>query len=59
MDDQERDELLIELKSDVKWIKQNLENHLAHHFKYSFFAWSSVIGLIITLTILLLNLKIK
>ena len=38
MNDQERDELLIELKSDVKWIKQ----YIANLDKFKLLVWAAL-----------------
>jgi hypothetical protein len=52
MTDLERDELLIELQTDVKWLIKSQDNHLQHHFRYTLAAWgvalAAIIGLIIT-----------
>jgi hypothetical protein len=46
---QERDALLIELRTDVKWIKAAQEKHLNHHFRYSMLAWGAVLTAIVSL----------
>jgi len=45
--------LVIEEKLDE--LKAQFENHLEHHFKYSFYAFTVCIGLIITLIVLMLR----
>jgi len=55
MNDNERDKLIIEMHTDLKYLRTDFENHLSHHFKYSFFAWTTAIGLILTLGIMLIK----
>jgi hypothetical protein len=45
----ERDALLIELRTDIKWIKAAQEKHLNHHFRYSMLAWGAVFTAIVSL----------
>ena len=51
-----------EIKADVKLIKgivqqqeKSFSNHLEHHYKYTFFAWTTAVGLIITLIIMIIK----
>lgn len=55
MTNDERDNMLIEMHTDLKYLRTDFENHLSHHFKYSFFAWTTAIGLILTLAIALIK----
>ena len=36
-------------------IERNQSNHLEHHFRYTMYAWTTAIGLIITLIIMILK----
>ena len=49
MTNDERDDLIIEMHTDLKYLRKDFENHLSHHFKYVFYAWTVAVGLIITL----------
>lgn len=49
MTNDERDDLIIEMHTDLKYLRKDFENHLSHHFKYIFYAWTVAVGLIITL----------
>jgi len=55
MTDMRRDQPLIRLDTDVKWIKKNLSNHLQSHLRYSIMAWTTAIGAIISLVIILIK----
>jgi hypothetical protein len=55
MNDAERDQIIIETHTDVQYLKEKIDGHLEHHFKYSFYAWTALVGVIITLAIMLLN----
>lgn len=46
---------LICIDAKLSQLVKNFENHLTHHFKYSFYAWTVAIGLIITLIVLLIS----
>lgn len=52
----ERDELLIEMEQDLKFLRRDFENHLAHHAKYTYLAFSTLIGMVITLIILIIKM---
>ena len=54
MTDKDR-QLLIEVHSDVKLLRKDFENHLQDHKKYMLMAWTTCIGLIITLVTILLK----
>ena len=49
MTNQERDELLVEMRTDIKWLKAAQEKHLNHHFRYSMLAWGAVLTAIVSL----------
>lgn len=55
MSEQEQSDhdVLLEVKSDVKWLKEGFNNHLKHHFRYNIMAWSAAISAIIALILLL------
>ena len=55
MNDNARDKLIIETANDVKWIRRDFENHLTDHKKYMVMAWTTCIGLVITLAIIILK----
>lgn len=56
MNDRQRDSLLTELKTDMKWVKESLKNHLATHTRANIIAWSTAAGAILALIILILKL---
>ena len=45
MNDEERDELLIEVRQDIKWIKDWIKDQN----KYKFMVWAALIGAVISL----------
>lgn len=49
-------ERLAIIETIVKELKQDFDNHLEHHRRYTYFAFTTSIGLIITLIVLLLKL---
>ncbi len=49
-------DLLIEMNTILKELKRDFDNHLTDHKKYMIMAWSTCIGLVITLSILILKL---
>jgi len=49
-------DLLIEVNERTKTIETGLFNHLSDHKKYMVMAWSTSIGLIITLLTLLIKI---
>jgi hypothetical protein len=49
-------DLLLRIDERLETVEKNLTNHLDHHFRYSFYAWTACIGLIITLIMLLSKL---
>ena len=55
MTNEERDDLIIEMHTDIKWLKQSNIEHKATHAKYIYLTWSTVIGLVITLTVVLIR----
>lgn len=56
MTNEERDNMLVEMHTDLKLLRKDFENHLQHHFRYSFYAWTATIGVVITLiTMLIVN----
>ncbi len=48
-------DLLIEVHTILKELKVDFDNHLQHHRKYMYLAWSTAIGAIITLAITLIK----
>lgn len=50
-------QILGEIKADTCWLKKTLQNHLAHHFQYTLWAWGIAISVIGTLIILILKWK--
>jgi len=53
MQDNERDEILIELRTDMGWVKTMLNNHLAHHKKATYILLTFIGGLIVALIVAL------
>ena len=51
----DRDELLVRLETILIELKKDFENHLAMHSKYTYLAISTVIGMLATLIVALLN----
>ena len=47
MDDEKRDELLIELHQDVKWIKLWIQDQK----QYKFLVWAALIGAVVSLVV--------
>lgn len=39
---------LVEMHTDIKWIKKTLSDHLTKHWKFTFLVISLVVGVIIT-----------
>lgn len=48
---------IVETKVLLEQLNANFTNHLAHHFRYSMFAWSVAIGMIVTLTVYIIKKK--
>ncbi len=48
-------EQLVQLQTDVSWIKKVLENHLHHHFMATIAAWGVALSALVTLAIALLK----
>ena len=55
MDAPQRDELLIRLDERTERLETEFTNHLEHHFRYAFYAWTSVIGLVVALSIIIIK----
>ena len=55
MTNDERDEIIVEMHVNIEYLRKDFENHLQDHKKYMMMAWTSVIGLVITLIVLLLK----
>ena len=53
MQDKERDEILIELKTDMCWVKKMLNNHLQTH-RHLAIALTSIVGGLVTALIIAL-----
>ena len=49
MNEEDRDSLLSELKTDMKWVIQELSNHLKTHSSANRAAWTTAAGAIIAL----------
>lgn len=49
-------DLLIEVVTILKELKKDFDNHLQDHKKYMIMAWTTCIGLVITLVTLILKL---
>lgn len=49
-------DLLVEMNTILKELKLDFDNHLQDHKKYMFMAWTTSIGLIITLVTLLIKM---
>ena len=47
MDDETRDEMLIEMHTDLKWIKDWVRDQK----KYKFLVWAALIGAVISLVV--------
>jgi len=52
--DKERDEILIELKTNQSWIMKQLSNHLSHHRFLSYALLAFIGGLITALIVVLI-----
>ena len=48
-------DLLICIDTKLKDLKEHFENHLSEHKKYMYFAFTTTIGLIITLILVLIK----
>ena len=48
-------DLLIAMNEKLDELKKDFENHLQEHKRYMYMAWSTGIGLIITLIVMLLK----
>ena len=49
MDDSERDKMLIEISTDIKWLKAYFMEHKVLHSRYTLYFVTIVIGLVISL----------
>ena len=49
-------DLLVEVNTILKELKTDFDNHLRDHKKYMFMAWTTSIGLIVTLITLLIKI---
>ena len=47
MDDEERDAMLIEMHTDIKWIKDWIKDQN----KYRYMVWAALIGVVISLVV--------
>ena len=47
MDDETRDEMLIEMSTDIKWIKDWIKDQN----KYKYMVWAALIGAVISLVV--------
>jgi len=56
MSEQTDHDLLICIDAKLKVLKEQFENHLNHHFRYSLMAWGIALGAIVTLAIGLIKL---
>jgi hypothetical protein len=45
------EEDIVEIKTDLKWIKQTLETHISHHWQIKTLAIAAVAGGIVSLLI--------
>lgn len=48
-------DLLVEVKTILKELKRDFENHLQDHKKYMYLAWSTTIGVVVVLAITLIK----
>lgn len=48
-------DLLVEVKTILKELKKDFENHLQDHKKYMYLAWSTTIGVVVVLAITLIK----
>ena len=55
MDNRNDHDILICLEVKLKELKNDFENHLVHHFRYSIMAWGIALTAIVTLAIALLT----
>lgn len=54
--DSEDHDILIRLEENVGDIKESLDNHLAHHFRYNLFAWSVAAGAVVAIILALIKM---
>lgn len=47
MEDEKRDEMLIEMRTDIKWIK----DWITGQNKYKFLVWAALIGTVVSLVV--------
>lgn len=47
MDDETRDEMLVEMHTDIKWIKDWIKDQK----RYKFMVWAALIGAVISLVV--------
>ncbi len=55
MTTKKENEQLVQLQTDVSWVKKVLENHLHHHFYATIAAWTVTLSALVTLVIALLK----
>lgn len=55
MNDEERDRLLTCIDIKLQELKKQFENHLRHHATYTYLAFATMLGLIGTLTMLIIK----
>ncbi len=59
MNDQERDERIVKMDTNIDWLIKMVGNHLQHHSKLLFWGMGIVTALIITLAGTILSLISK
>ena len=55
MTTKKENEQLVQLQTDICWIKKVLENHLHHHFLMTITAWGVTLTALVTLAIALVS----
>ena len=48
MTEQKRDELIIEMHTDIRWLKEQHKEHMASHAKYIYYMITIAVGLVIS-----------
>ncbi len=55
MNDKDRDELLTELKTDMRWVKKGLTNHIATHSKLNLMAWGTAMTALVAVILMIIK----
>lgn len=49
-------DLIVRIDERTKNFEQQMSNHLVHHFRYNFLAWTVALGAIVSLILIIVRL---